>query len=159
MNLKSTLAIITLTILLISCGRNSCDQNVDKWISDAPFALEEFRKIEIELKNNPEFVKKFDYGNDKLFLRTLDTSEYFSHYRLPLLQKWFRNGRAYISFSDGDTSVCYKQCVNLNGTAYGTIGNKRENIKKYKTGVVIVDSITLKGNWFGIVTTCENCAN
>jgi len=157
MNPKATLAIIILTLLLTSCGRNSCDQNIDKWITDAPLALEEFRKIEIELNNNPEFVKEFSIENE-LLLIPKDTNKYFSHYNLPSLKKWFKDGRDYISLRDCDTNVCYKQCVYINA-AYGIIGNKRQGIKNYRTEVVIVDSMNLKGNWFGIVTTCENCAN
>jgi hypothetical protein len=159
MNLKTIFAITILKFLLISCGgRNCCDQSVDKWIADAPFVLEEFRKIETELKNNPEFVKEFSFKN-QFSLMIKDTNKYFSHHNLPSLKKWFKDGRDYIIIMDGDTNVCYKQCIHNNATAYGKIGNKREDVKKYKTGVVIVDSMNLKGNWFGIVTTCENCAN
>jgi hypothetical protein len=133
---------------------NKCYDNIDKWISEAPQALNEFILVKQEVLSNKTFVNKFSV-NGSIFLRVMDTSIYH-YFFMPQLKKWFQKGRGYINFEKNDTSCCFKECGYTSAAGYiyyKSFGRQRP----YRSEVNIVDSATIGLNWIAHVITCNGC--
>lgn len=140
--------------LLSSCNLFQCDTK--GWIEEAPQALQEFELVRQELEDNPTFVDEFS-RNESLFLRKIDSIEY-QDYPVPKVREWFRNGRGYIDFQENSISFCYKQCIKGGRTAnayFYSIPQRHQH--SYKSGVEIVDSLTIGNEWRVHIVTCNGC--
>lgn len=153
MKLKLCVIIVIGFVLFTCCSFNRCE-NIDSWRNDAPKAFQEFEMVKREIISKKEFQNEFS-NQGILFLRILDTSKYRS-YDMPYLKEWFRNGRGYISFSENDTSLCFKECECGRYTATGTIHYGRKT-GKYKSSVQLIDSLYLGNGWFAHIVKCTGC--
>lgn len=156
MTFKASIFFILSFILFSNCDSDPCSKNLDIWINEAPAALDEFHNIQNELKENSKFLNEHTFKGS-FFICAKDTIGNFSRYELPLLKKWFKDGRSYISIKDKDTSFCFKECLKGVSTSYCIIENKKTTIENYKSHVEVVNNVNLKGNWHVLITSCDNC--
>ncbi len=142
--------------MLCSCKTKESKCNPEGWIKEAPIALEEYYKIEKEVFSNRKFVSAHSYP-EGLFLRGSDTTDYKS-YALPLLLKWFKDGRGYINFRNDSTesSFAYRQCAKGIYTSNATVFLHKK-IELYKSQVKITDTMNLRNGAYAVITTCTGC--
>lgn len=156
MTFKAIIFFMLSISLFSNCESDTCSKNADIWINEAPAALDEFHNIQNELKDNTKFVNEHTFKGC-FFICANDTIGDFSQYELPLLKKWFKDGRSYISIKDKDTTFCFKKCLKGISTANGIIENKKPTFENYKSHVKVIKNLNLKGGWHVLITSCDNC--
>src|SRR5688572_18400292 len=117
-SIDSFLLLLTVCLLL-GCKSNKCAPNTKEWITEAPYALEEFLLVKDEILSNKIFIDSFS-RQGILFINAdiVDTS-YFEQLKMHKLKEWFNKGRSMLSFSEKDTAAYYKYCNNGLHAAYG----------------------------------------
>jgi hypothetical protein len=151
--------IFWISLIFYSCKNSrKCEDDEKRWINESPIVLKEFIEVKQEILSNKIFLNEF-VQEGTLFLRPMDSDKYLNH-EMPNLNNWFNMGRGYISFSETDTSFCFKSCEKGSYTMYATI-EKLSNIeiKSYNESVIILDTMILENSWKAIVTECNGCVD